>query len=288
MVKLRDRKGVLKTTPGKRGYVLPIGMVGDDNKIHKNFSIGEMFTPEEEAIGRFKEKNPEAIGTFVVSKVVALLLKSIGNIKYDHTAEITDPLEEAKALNQIGLMYFADVYYIYLMARINELGKEYKLDFQCANPNCKLHKEPSKLIADLNEVDTFCVEDTKLLRQKVKLIKGINYKNKLRKSVTVQPMLWMHMVGEDMKKTGGDPTLLKLHFMKNCVVGVEGVEEPIVLGDSNFDSLRKIDIERISETVHELNMGPSFILKDKCPECEFPFMYPVDTDYENFFSTSSL
>lgn len=285
---LKERDGVIKTTPKERGYKLPIGVVGNDGKLHKNFSIGELYFKEEQAIGEFRARNPNSVSTYIVSKVVALLLKNVGPIEYNHTAEEKDLEKEVTALMQIGTMNYPDVYYIYLMARINELGSSYRLPFPCTNNKCEYSREPGVLTADLNEVDVFCVEDTSLLSQEVSLIKGIKYKGEIKKKVTVQPMLWMYMIGDDMHETEASPTLLQNHFIRKCVVGVEGVEGSIHLTDEQLASLRKTDIERIGTAIHELSLGPTFILRGECPKCKYPFIYPVDTDYSNFFSDSSL
>ncbi len=278
------------TNPKDRGFVLPVGIF--DGKVPKrDFSLREMEYPVEKAIGRFRRLNPDLPSTATVTKVVSLMLTSLAgkpvNFQPDDTEE-----QEAEAFIQIGGMFLADVYYIYVMARIEELGTDYEIEYGCSGCNFT-----GKMTIDLNTMDVHAVNDLSILRRKVSLLKGIKCRNgNLEKTVLVQPMVWANMVTKELNEFSGNQQLMKLHFIKHCVVGVDGFQDgngkQIIapLSDEELASLRKIDIEILGRDIDSTNIGPKLIVEGKCPneDCKAPFLWPIDWEYDSFFTISSL
>lgn len=280
-----ETEKVKVTTLKELGRVLPIGIF-NGGVFKRDFTLREMGYPIDKAIGRFKRLNENLPNTAVVSKLVSLLASSIGGEQLEFTPDDNEQ-QEAEALIKIGQMFLADVFYIYVMARIEEIGSKYKIDFVCSN--CGFISD--KMETDLNEMDVSVVHDKSVLRREVPLSQGVHYRDgTIKKSVFIQPMLWANMVTNEVKEAGGDSQLMKLHFVKHCIVGVEGVEEAIALTEPELDSLRKIDIENISYEINKINVGPSLRAVGKCPVkgCEMPFLWSVNWDYDHFFTISSL
>ncbi|NIY18208.1 MAG: hypothetical protein GWM98_26760, partial [Nitrospinaceae bacterium] len=183
--------------------------------------------PIERALGRFKAANETMPNTAIVSRLVSLMTSTIGGEPWEFTPEDT-PQDEAESLIKVGQLFFADVYYIYVIIRIQELGPEYEVGFACQRCGYA-----GKMTADLNTMDVHCVQDPSVLRREVPLLNGIRFRDgTIKKKVYIQPMVWANMVTNEMKEVGPDPLLLKLHFIKHCVIGVEGVEEAIHLDES--------------------------------------------------------
>jgi hypothetical protein len=272
------------TTVEEQGYSLPIGVPGANGVLEKGFSLKDLETPIERAIGKFRQANHNKPTTVLVSKVIGLLLNDLGGEKFEHTPE--DTIEEAAIkLQKISTCFLPDVYYIYTMARINELGNEYKIPWLCGN--CGF---TGTITVDLNTMQVHTCNDPSYLKKEVELVKGFKFRDQsIRKKVVVSPMLWMHMESAEALECGNDPLLLKLHFMSKCIVGVEGFDGSLVLTQDEVNSFRKIDIEKVSTEISNMNLGPSMTLNGNCPNetCNIPFSYPVDWDNDNFFSITS-
>jgi hypothetical protein len=275
---------IVKTDPTKHGLNLPIG-IPSSGQLRGDFSLKNLNFDREKAIGVFKGENESKPNTVVVSKTIAILLDSLCGKPFNHNPEDSKEKEE-EALAEIGKMYLADVYYIYLSARLAELGPDYYFGYECPRCGCT-----GRVKSDISTMDVNIITDPSLLRKNVPLQWGFLYRDgSLKKSVTVQPMLWMHMVGDEMQESSGNDILMQLHFLTHCIVGVEGVEESIVLTPSELGTLRKVDINRITNVINNINIGPSLIANGKCPKkgCGHKFIWPIDWDYDSFFGTSSL
>jgi hypothetical protein len=274
---------ILKSSPAELGYQLPIGaLVG--SSLSRSFGLGDFNYHVEKSLGDFKKRNQTLPNTAAISKLVALMLTNLGGEKFEHLP--TDSIEdETKAVIDIGKLFFADVYYIYVKIRIESLGPEFDVQFMC--PTCKYQ---GKMTVDLNTMDVFTVGDPSVLLTEVELFRGLRFRDgSIKKRVKIQPMLWLHMTGDEAKEAAGDQTLMKLHFISKCVVGVEGFDDSVLLTQEELGSLGKLDIEKISQAINEINFGPSLIVNGECPnrDCTTPFMWPIDWDYDNFFSVSS-
>lgn len=276
-------KQIIVTNLKERGFLLPIGIF-DGKVLKRDFALRELGYLIEKAIGKFKKQNEGMPSTAVVSKVVSLLLSRLGGEDWNYTPDDSPDLE-IESFIKLGKMWFADIYFIYAMARLEEIGPEYKIGFACQF--CGFTGE---MTCDLNSMEVSCVVDQSLLRRKVNLVKGIKYRDgSIKKSVFIQPMLWTNMVTNEVNEAGGDALLMKLHFIKHCVIGVDGIDDPIVLDESELATLRKIDIEKIANEINRINIGPSLTAKGLCPneDCQAPFVWPIDWDYDNFFTISS-
>lgn len=267
------------------GFSLPIG-VFDGKTLHKGFSLMELGFNRERALGQFKVRIEGQPNTVIVTKLLALVLKNLAGKPFEHPTEIEQAQEEIDLL-RISAMYQADIFYMYLKARIEELGPEYAIQFFCSN--CKFE---GKLTMDLNALDVNYVDDPALLTQKIPLLRGFKARGtgELKKLVSIAPMLWINMTTPEAAEAGSDQTLMKLHFISKCTTYDGPNGEPMLLTDDELGSLRKIDTETIAKQIDKTNIGVNMTLKGKCPgtNCNYPFAIPVDWDYDHFFSIASL
>lgn len=279
------KSGITKTTVKDAGFSLPIGMF-DGHKLNKGFSLGELGFDRERALGKFKVKIEGQPNTNIVTKLLALMLKSLGGNPWNHPIDCDSEREETDML-KISALYQADVFFMYVKARIEELGPDYAIQYLC--PHCKFQ---GKLTMDLNELDVNRVDNAALLSQKVPLLKGFKKRGsgENQRIVTINPMLWVNMTTEEASEAGSDQTLMKLHFISKCTTyeGPDG--EPMMLTEEELGSLRKIDTETIARKINDTNIGVDMMLRGKCPgkSCGYPFAIPVDWDYDHFFSIASL
>jgi hypothetical protein len=291
MAKLLKKEGISTFPVGELGNTLPIGIFKDGGR-NRSFRLGELDFPTEKALGDWK-KGPgqgKPVGA-VVTKLLALLLRELGGEPFEHNFDDPPDVEAAKLL-KIQQMYSSDVYYMYVRARIEELGSEYALPFVCQNNSCKYTAE--EMVCDLNEMDVYCVEDPSVLVQKVPLIKGIrHHDNTIRMGAVLTPLLWMHMESQDLVGQN-DELLVKLYFISKCLTGLEGENNKdgtpmsLVIPKSSLNSLRKMDIELLDRAINKVNLGPSLVASGECPECNRGFYHQIDWNYNHFFGASSL
>jgi hypothetical protein len=271
-------------TVGELGYTLPVGVPGANGSLERGFSLKDLETPIERAIGKWRQVNHHRPTTALVTKVVGLLLNDLGGKEYNHAPEDGEQ-EAAEKLQKVSTCFLPDVYYMYTMARINELGNDYKIPWACEK--CGFI---GTLTMDLSTMKVYTCGDPTYLKKEIELVKGLKFRDgSIRKKVTISPMLWMYMEGDDALECGNDPLLLKLLFLSKCIVGVEGFKGSLVLTKDEINSFRKIDIEKVSVEISNMNLGPAMSLDGNCPNdvCKISFSCTVDWDYDNFFSITS-
>ena len=267
------------------GHTLPIGILSQ-GKFLTEFSLKEMETPVERAIGKYRKENDKAPNTVLVSKAVSLLLDTLGGKPFGLKAD-GEPMDDIEKQQFVQSMYMADAQYIYLCARMAELGNDYTFEFSCMK--CGYTQE--KAVADLSTMDVYCVVDPAVLMSEINLVKGLRYRDgSIKKRVSVSPAYWFHMEDPEIMYIGGDPNLMRLYMIGKCITGVEGVEGQLVLTQGEIDTLRKVDLERLGQHISDVNLGPSLTLSGNCPDerCKTPFMLGLNWDYDHFFSMSSL
>ncbi len=267
------------------GFNLPIGWL-DGGEFKRGFTLAEYDFELEKDVARFRRMNENIPNTRVVTKVLSLCVSTLGG-KPLVPPNVVDPAErEITAMQKIGQLFMADVYYLWIRLRMEELGNDYKSPFQCMACG-----RTGEFVTDMDTMDVFCVTDASILQQEVTLFKGLKYRGGVvKKSVIVNPVRWCHIETEEMASVMNEPTSLKLHFIRHAITGVHGESEPVILMDEEVGSLRKIDVEKLSDAVNHTNLGPSLTLVGACPEmeCKAPFIWPLNWDYDHFFSTTSL
>ena len=155
-----EKQSGVKIVPSEElGNVLPIG-VFQEGKFVKDFSFRELSPDMEREVGKYRRERGKGLpNTIVVSKVVACMLETLGGkpfgIKADGKSEMTDE----EKLTFVKSLYVADVYYMYLRARMAELGDEYVSMYQCSQCNYTMRK----MTVDLKTMDVCIVVDPTIL-----------------------------------------------------------------------------------------------------------------------------
>lgn len=290
MLPIKDEvpEGFTKHKLKKWGARMPIGKLVNGVLV-KDFSLRELLHPLEKSLGKYKAANQHKAYNNVMSKVLALMLTKFGNKAFEHNPTDTEQ-EEASAMLDVGRLTMPDVIYIYIYARIQELGTELFYPFVHETKSCK-HVGRAKY--DLEDLDVIVCDDPERLTQVVDLVHGLAGRDGSRKmKVFVQPMLWFDMCSDEAKEAQTEETLLELHMVdKSTLVEISGGDGKVVkvpLAESELASLRKIDIGRIGTAISDLSLGARLVSEGKCPGCKEDYFQAVDASYESFFSDASL
>lgn len=276
-------------TAKEQGYNLPIGIVNGTDLV-KPFSLGDISPDVEREVGRYREENSSLPATVVVSKLISCILTSIGGQEFGHKKN-GEEMTPDERLVEVRKMYLADVYYMYLVARMRELGNEYTIPYVC--PHCGLKKQ--SMVCDLSTMEVVSAINVTALRHEVDLKVGLRYRDgSIKKKLFISPIMWYMFEGPEVAEIGGNEILLKLFMLEKSITGVEGEKAAVILSPEEFNSLKKIDREIASEQLGNMNAGPTLTVSGNCPgkvrgkPCAKPFEYPVNWDYDHFFSMSSL
>lgn len=272
------------------GPRMPIGNLSN-GALRKDFSLKDLEYPQERALGKFKAANIGAPYQKVVTKLLTLLLSKLGGESYEYIPGGEDDTEaEAAAMYLISKCYMADVIYMYVFARVQELGPElvYPLVHTCGYIG--------KAQYDLSQMKVIVCDDPAALGKEVELIHGMRQANGNRqKRVMMQPLQWFDMESPESLEMQGDETLLKLHLIKHSTLIEKVVKrdraekiEHVIPSDDEIFSLRKIDIEQMWKEYEDLNLGAQLVSEGKCKQCKKEYFQPVDATYESFFTTASL
>lgn len=267
------------------GFNLPIGQVMG-GEFRRGFAFNEYSYDLEKDVARFCRQHEGIPNTRVVTKVLSLCLNQLGGEPLV-SPSVQDPIQrEVESMQKVGQLFMADVYYLWIRLRMEELGTDYRSPFVCLSCG-----HQGEFLTDMESMDVFCVKDPSILETKVSLFKGLKFRDgTVKKAVMVNPVRWCNVDTNEMAAVGNEPNSLKLHFVRAAITGVEGMAEPVSLTDSEIGSLRKIDVEKLAAAVNHTNLGPSLTLQGTCPnpECKSPFTWPLNWDYDHFFSTTSL
>jgi len=276
-------------TAKEQGYNMPIGTI-HGTELVKPFALSDITPEVEREVGKFREENAELPATVVVSKLISCILTSVGDqdfrVKKNGEERTPDEL-----LMEVRKMYLADVYYMYLVARMRELGNDYVVPYVC--PHCGIRDQSMK--CDLSSMDVVSAVNVEALRHEVDLKVGLRYRDgSIKKKLFLSPIMWYMFEGPEVSEIGANEMLLKLFMLEKSITGVEGVKGAIMLNQEEFNTMKKLDREIASEQLGNMNAGPTLTVSGKCPgkvggrPCEKPFEYPVNWDYDHFFSMSSL
>lgn len=275
-------------TAKEQGYNLPIGIVQGANLV-KPFSLGDISPDVEREVGRYREENADLPATIVVSKLISCILTSVGGADFGTKKDGKEMTPDEKLL-EIRKMYMADVYYMYLVARMKELGNDYVIPYVC--PFCGIRAP--KMSCDLESMDVVNALSVEALRHEANLRIGIKMRDgSVKKKVYLSPILWFEFERKEIGEIGSNEMLLKLFMLEKAITGVEGAES-IPLSPEEFNTMKKIDRELAGEQLGEMNAGPTLVVSGQCPgkkagkPCGREYNYPVNWDYDHFFSISSL
>lgn len=265
------------------GARMPIGIL-HEGVLRKDFELREFYSPLEKALGKWKVARAADPNSTHLTKLLALLLTKLGGEPFSHSPD-DDEADAAKEMYRISQCYMADVIYMYIFARVQELGHDLKYPIV---HGCGYVGDAEY---DLRELEVVCCDDPAELLRPVDLVHGVKYNGKRWKKAHVQPMKWFRMESEEAESAQADMTLMKLHLIENSVLIETKVKDQIVHLEPDplaLSTIRKIDTAMLGRGVTDLNLGARLVSEGKCPKCKEDFFQPMDWTYDNFFDESSL
>lgn len=260
---------------GKR---LPIGHVDESGARHGTFELRDWDWELEEKIGASIEASEGSDATFgqYISSIMAEVVKSVGTIDFDS-------LKHVQRLGTISRMYYPDVLYMYVWARIDGLGHALKLKpFKCKNPKCKKQID---FVGDLRQIEVQAV-DPKDLEKTVQLEHGVTYADKVRKSATVSTLRWSFFEDQGFAAAMSNPAKMYLLTLQGGVVEVEGAPKPAHLTREHLKTMRRPDILKLFREINDVGGGPVMEIEGECPHCNGRFEETIDWTYADFFGRS--
>jgi len=252
---------------------LPIEIKGKKNQ---TFTFKDWGMREEKLVAKLRDSKTN-MGKFI-SGVLRLMLKELCGEDFTSKTEG----EQKLALNQMAL---ANVMYMYLFLRHDQLGEEINLTFGC--PSCD-HKIKN-YTANLNDLDVYCKfgdwEETinYKLKKPVNLTKG----DILVETVKLGICNWDVMEKADTTGKDFNEAVMKERTFRDAIKGVEGHDGYIDMGEF-IEKLKKIDIEFLNRKISEHNAGPEVQAEVSCDKCGFEFIRHLDWSYDSFFGLTSL
>jgi hypothetical protein len=261
-------------TVGELGMRLVVGTGPIDGSGVRNTSLEflDWTAKDERQLAAFRKKHKRMAEADMVSHVLARFCARWG----DH--DFTKMSPEAKEL-VISQAPSADVFHAWCMLRIENMGEDYELKFECESCSNAID-----YILNVEEIEVNVPRDAQVsLIRPYTLKKGIQYHTKKYKDVKVGLFRW-----RTHRSLGATPGLdlieVKLATIEGTVCGIVGVNDEIVLPPTSVDTLQKIDYEALYDFIDEDAPGPDLSFKLDCPHCQVTLMRPMLWRYDLFFS----
>lgn len=277
--KAEESKGRIMTTVTDLGDRLPIGILDDEGRLHKDLALKPWKTSDERELGRKKKSDstmPEHVGL-----VVSEMCSQIG----PHSMAKKDEGERRAVVSQ---MYMADVFYAYCLIRIKAMSSKLKLKIQCPTLRCGQEFPWS---GDLNSLEVGIVENIDDILWDFKLTEPFEVRKKLVSHFTLASPKWftLEAIGDV-----NDEADIKVRTLMGTIIGMNDEPDPIQLTIAELDNLVKIDFEDMIASINERYLGPNMAVEGECTRevCPKygggkPFARMIDWRYDSFFGGSS-
>lgn len=276
-----------RTTIRELGQQLPIGIPLEDGTLVKSFELRPFKARVDRHLEIWREANANKSISYVVTQYVAMILKSIGERAYALGKDGSPSDETAFDITQL---FFADVMYIYVWSRINELDSFIVKPIRC--PVCRTITQGARF--DLFDADVNVVEEIAELEQWIDLRKGFKLRKEERtaKRVKLHPVKWAVMHHEGV--TGGSMGKAGYVQLQHSIVGIDGFEGAYTPTESEIDDLHKVDMLMLDRESNRVSAGLDMRTSIKCPgkpkeeekECGFEITDALDWTFDNFFGSS--
>jgi hypothetical protein len=89
---------------------------------------------------------------------------------------------------------------------------------------------------------------------------------------------------EEFKKGEGQ---IKQDLIHGCIYGLIGEDKPRIIIQEDLDEMGKTDIEKLSNKINDINVGPNMLVEAKCSICKYEFITQINWNYDSFFVVSS-
>lgn len=277
---------IVRTTLKELGPNLPLG-IGSAGKLIKPFELRPYFTKFDRHLGEWKASNlsgysDEAMVSAQISKLLSMLCLSVGGKSFTLTEDgNSTPEAELEVLQ----WWYADVMYMYVYARLQELGPEIQAPASCPHRPCNWKTDAA--IFDFSEINVATVENIEDLHKWYKLAHPFKLRDgqTVLESVRIGPTRWTTMMKPGM--LSGNLETVGFHAMQDSICGINGEDKVYMMAPSELDQLRKRDRVQIDLIADDVTGGVSFALTLPCPDCGGPIVNPLNWELSDFFSTSS-
>ncbi len=265
-----------ETTVKELGLNLPLGISDGADGLVKSFALRPWRFKEEKELGELAEKNPDANLAQHVAMVVATMCTRLGPHNFEE-------MKWEEKLVHLGQMWMGDVFYIYILLRMQSLGGTLELRPKCAT--CRKEFDFDGILKSIRVLTGSVLSDA---LWNYKLEAPFEIRGKKAETLIMGPPRWnvLEMMDEAAVTNSG---LRKAGIIIGAIHGVEGEEHRLVLSESDIEEMTKKDIEELSEKIDKNSAGPDMFIEGKCPQlrCRSEFKQVIDWRYDNFFGVSS-
>jgi len=263
------------TTLKELGYTLPLG-IPDGDSLKRDFALRPYTMREEKDIARKRDLDPSYPATSIVTDVVASLLISLGG------EDLSDKDEGERVARVLGL-FFSDVVYIYMMARMEAVGKDVKFPFLC--PHCR---QAFSFEGDITTTEIDCVDTPGELEREVDLPVAWTLRKQQTSRLLLRATPWGSLHGQSVTAVTFKAASFQGSIVGALLAGEDNPKEEIrrlAITPMEVDTLTKRNINFLDEQVAKVNAGPSLIVQTQCPRpaCNQPVRAPLGWDYDTFF-----
>lgn len=252
---------------------LPFGF-SYEGQIFRTYKLKPWRLKEEKVLAKLEDEDT-GLGDHI-GQIVSVLLESLDSLNF---AE----LDETKKQLMLSQMYLADVFAMYVKARIENIGSSADIPIVCSCKNSFIFK------ADLNTLETltFEDEDPKTYLFPFELKDGIQIEKKIYKKLKcrfVKFEVFKNMArGFDLNSA-----TFRCAVFQSCIAEIEGYEIPhFVPTEVELETLRKIDFENLSEKLLLDSQAVDFYIDLKCPKCKRQILNYLTWSPDSFFVVHS-
>jgi len=255
------------------GYNLPLG-IPTGAVLAKAFAFRPYTMAQDKAIARDFEANADSTEAAKVTSTLKHLLVTLGDMDLSEAKP-----EEVEA--HVKGMFFGDVMFAYVMARVASLGKGLSFPYRC--PFCGT---PFVFEGDLTTIRVRAFDTPESLEQFVTLPVPWKLRDKAVTRLLLRPSPWGMIEGKMHT-----PVHYQAAIMQGAILGADDKEDGPLDGERlrltpfEVDSMPKRIINFLNDEVARTNGGPELSVRTTCPSpgCKRELDQPLDWSYESFF-----
>ncbi len=263
---------LINTTLKELGAKLPLGMQSATGYA-KDIVLRPWTMVQEKELGKLRAENEgDSMGQFV-SMILATLCTQLAH----HNLDAMKFTERRAVISQ---MWMGDVFYVYMWLRLQNLGTILPLELRCPNCNRKFNFN-----ADMETTEVVGAETVEVASWEQKLEHPIVIRSKKIEGFKMGPPRWSAM--EAIGDVGADSGSAKSGMIAGSICGVMGTDDALIVSEAELNSLVKIDIERLTQSIEDHDLGPNMSVDAKCTRCKREAKHPMNWGYDSFFGVSS-
>lgn len=257
------------------GPVLPMGLEVN-GELKRNLETKRWTFKEEKKLGELKkDEKGEGMGRYV-TKLISSLFKTFAGLDFEKIS-----LEEK--ILRLSQAWGGDIFYAYCWLRYKTLGNILRLNLKCSR--CK---KDFIFDVDLGTIEVSYADKIEPFTFDYELEEPFEIRKQKVKGFKIQPPKWnMYEKTTELGEFTKGEGQIKQSLIHNCIYGLIGEEKQIILMQEELDEMTKIDIEKLSSKIDDVNLGPDMSVDAVCSNCKYEFKSMISWGYDNFFGVSS-